>query len=221
MSDDIRKGIYPVGSKLPVEAELCEHYGVSRTVLRETVARLKSDGVLDTQQGRGTFVLAQSVHTPFRLKAHTEDLAQSIVDLAELRLGVEGTAAALAAQRRTNAQLARLKDCLERMERAVRDGVNGSEADLEFHRTIAEATGNGHYRMFMDYLQKFFAVAIDTARSRSATTQGLSQLAQLEHEAIYRAIAEQDSDAAEQAIKQHIRAAATRMSGRSLLSKAA
>lgn len=211
ISADILAGTYPVGSKLPIEPELCTHYGVSRTVLRETVARLKADGLLDTQQGRGTFVLAQSVHTPFRLKAHTQDVAQSIVDLAELRLGIEGTAAALAAQRRTPAQLARLKECLDRMQASLHDGSSGTEADLEFHRTIAEATGNGHYQMFMDYLQKYFSVAIDVSRTRSAQSQGLSQRAQEEHQAVYQAIEKGDPEAAELAIKRHIRAAAARL----------
>lgn len=211
ISEDIRRGVYPVGGQLPVEAGLCERYGVSRTVLREAVARLKADGLIDTQQGRGTFVLAQSPALPFRFKPPTPDNAQSIIDLAELRLGVEGTAAALAAQRRTQGQLARLKDCLDRMEQSVKDGSSGTEADLDFHQTIAEATGNAHYRMFMDYLQKFFVAAIGTSRSRSAQKPGLSKKVQEEHRAIYKAIAAQDPEAAELAIKIHIRAAAARM----------
>jgi len=211
ISADIRAGVFPVGSQLPVEAGLCERYGVSRTVLRETVARLKADGLVDTQQGRGTFVLARAVEPSFRLSTPNSGDAQAIVDLAELRLGVEGEAAALAARRRTSAHLAQLKKCLERMERAVRDGTSGSDADLEFHRTIAEATGNDHYRMFMDYLQKFYSSAIDTARSRSARAPGLSQKVQQEHQAVYDAIAANDSGAAERAIKRHIRAAAKRM----------
>lgn len=211
ISEDIRRGVYAVGSKLPVEAGLCERYGVSRTVLRETVARLKADGLIDTQQGRGTFVLAQSAPPPFRLKAPAAESTQSIIELAELRLGVEGMAAALAARRRTPEQLARLRDCLDRMEQSLRDGSSGTEADLEFHRTIADATGNGHYRMFMDYLQKFYASAIETSRSRSAQAPGLSQRVQDEHRAIFEAIALEDADAAERAVKQHIHAAAARM----------
>jgi Transcriptional regulators len=211
ISEDIRRGVFPVGGKLPVEADLCERYGVSRTVLRETVARMRADGLVDTQQGRGTFVLALATPPAFRFKASTDGGVQSILDLAELRLGIEGTAASLAARRRTPAQLARLKSCLDRMERAVHEGASGTDADLEFHQTIAEATGNGHYRMFMDYLHKFYATAIDTARSHSAQTRGLSQRAQEEHRAVYEAIAAGDAEAAERAVKAHILAAAARM----------
>ena len=216
VSADIAAGIYPVGAKLPIEPELCAHYGISRTVLREAMSRMKSDGLIDTRQGRGSFVLAPSARTPFRFEPHTEAATpstQSILELSELRLGVEGTAAALAARRRTPAQLARLADCLQRMEQAVAQGESGSEADLEFHRTIADATGNSHYRLFMEYLRRSYAIAIDRARSHSAQAAGLSQRAQEEHRAVYQAIADGDAAAAERAVKRHIRAAAKRLSG--------
>lgn len=210
-SADIAAGRYPVGEKLPTEPALCSHYGVSRTVLREAMARMKSDGLIDTQQGRGSFVLATSARTPFRFEAPSAQSTESILELAELRLGVEGTAAALAATRRTPAQLERLKRCLDDMAEALAAGTSGSEADLEFHRTIAEATGNRHYGMFMAYLRSFYAVAIDVSRSRSARDDGLSQQAQEEHRAVYQAIAEGDAAAAEEAIQRHIRAASRRL----------
>ncbi len=211
ISDDIGNGVFPPGSQLPTEAELCVHYQVSRTVLREAVARLKADGIIDAQQGRGSFVLQHSLRTPFRFDPAMAGSLQGIAQLAELRLGVEGTAAALAAERRSPRQLAHLAQCLANMEQAARDGSGGSEADLEFHQTIAEATGNDHYRSFMAYLRQFYAVAIDAARTNSARSAGLSQQAQEEHAAIYRAIADGDAAAAEAAVKRHIRNAAERL----------
>ncbi len=211
ISDDIAKGVWPVGSRLPTEPELCVHYKVSRTVLREAVARLRADGIIDAQQGRGSFVLQHSLRTPFRFDPSLAGSLDGILQLAELRLGVEGTAAALAAERRSPAQLAHLRECLAQMERATQDGTSGSEADLAFHQTIAEATGNDHYRTFTAYLRQFYAVAIDTARTNSASQPGLSNQAQEEHTAIYRSIAEQDPQAAEQAVKTHIRNAAARL----------
>jgi DNA-binding FadR family transcriptional regulator len=216
---DIAAGVYPVGGKLPTEPALCSHYGVSRTVLREAMSRMKSDGLIDTQQGRGSFVLATSARTPFRFEAPVAHSTRSILELAELRLGVEGTAAALAAARRTPEQLARLRQCLDRMAQAVRDRVSGSEADLDFHRAIADATGNGHYRHFMEYLRRFYAVAIDVARSHSAQAQGLSEQAQEEHRAVYQAIADGDAEAAERAVKHHIRAAAERLAQAAAVSR--
>ncbi len=208
---DIRNGVYPVGSQLPVESQLCARYGVSRTVLREAVARLKAEGLIDTQQGRGSFVLAHSLRTPFRFEPSKASTLQVVTQLAELRLGVEGTAARLAAQRRSPAHLARLSRCLGIMAEAVRTGANGSEADLEFHETIAEATGNEHYRLFMAYLRQTFAVAIETARSNSARRTGLSVAVQEEHRAIFDAIKARDPSAAEAAMGSHINNAAHRL----------
>lgn len=211
ISDDIARDVWPAGSRLPTEAELCVHYKVSRTVLREAVARLRADGVVDAQQGRGSFVLQRSLRTPFRFDASLAGSLEGIAQLAELRLSVEGAAAALAAERRSSAQLAHLQKCLNRMEQAVHEGTSGSQADLAFHRIIAEATGNHHYRTFMAYLHQFYAVAIDTARTNSASQPGLSDQAQQEHAAICRAIAERDPQAAELAVKTHIRNAVARL----------
>jgi len=211
ISNDIAQGIWPVGSRLPTEAELCVHYKVSRTMLREAVARLRADGIIDAQQGRGSFVLQQSLRRPFRFDASLASSQNGIAQLAELRLGVEGMAAALAAERRTPAQLARLQDCLSQMEQATQSGSSGNEADLAFHQTIAEATGNDHYRAFMAYLRQFYSVAIATARANSASRPSLSNQAQEEHAAIYRAIAAQDPRAAQEAVQAHIRNAARRI----------
>lgn len=209
--EDIAKGVWPPGSRLPNEAALCVRYEVSRTVLREAIARLKADGIVDTQQGRGSFVLQHSLRKPFRFDPALAHSPQGIAQLAELRLGVEGMAAALAAERRTAAQLAHLRQCLARMEQAARTGSGGSEADLAFHQTIAEATGNGFYKTFMDYLRRFYAVAIETARANSARMAGLSAKAQEEHVAIYEAIAAQSPSRAEAATKRHIRNAVRRL----------
>lgn len=211
LAADIRQGVFATGERLPTEGEICERYGVSRTVLREAVSRLKAEGMIETRQGSGTYVLGPSFRTPFRFDASAGGTKDAIVKLAELRLGVEGTAAGLAAARATPAQRRRLRQCLERMASAVRNGTDGSQADLEFHETVAEATGNAHYRLFMDYLRQAFAVAIDTARRNSAREEGLSQAVQEEHAAVYEAIVAGDAAAAEKAMKRHIRNAAVRL----------
>ena len=211
--NDIETGVFKVGTRLPIESELCIRYHISRTVLRETMARLKADGIIDVQQGRGSFVLRRSLRTPFRFDPRRASSVQGIIELAELRLGVEGTAAALAATRRTPQQLRRLKLCLAPMDQAVRDIASGRDADVEFHRIIAEATGNHYYRAFMDYLWQSYEIAIEAARANSARSPRLSEQAQEEHEAIYRAIADENPSLAEDAVQRHIRNAASRLLG--------
>jgi GntR family transcriptional repressor for pyruvate dehydrogenase complex len=183
---------------------------VSRTVLREAMARLKSDGIIDAQQGRGSFVLRHSLRTPFRFDLKGTGALTEIVQLGELRLGVEGVAAALAATRRTEKHLERLKSCIDRMRTAVRKGTDGTAADLEFHQTIADATRNDHCKAFMLYLRQFFISAIGAARTNSAQI-GISQQAQSEHEAIFRAIDQKNPLQAEKAMKRHIQNAMRRL----------
>lgn len=214
LSAEIRSGSLAPGTRLPIEPLLCERYGVSRTALREAIARLKAEGLVDVRQGRGTVVLPATAATSFRFALDGADDAgqvEQILELAELRLGVETTAAGLAAQRRTDAQLAQLKASLDAMEEAVRSGTDGSDADLAFHAVVAQATGNAQYRMFMEFLRGRFSTAIAASRLHSAHHAGMTLEAQREHRAIYDAIAAQKPAAAERAMRRHIEAAAARL----------
>lgn len=100
----IAKGRYKTGERLPSEAQLTQEFGVSRTVVREAIASLRSDGLVEPRQGAGVFVLepAPVERRPF----HNVDLARvsSLIEMLELRTAVEGDAAGLAALRRSPAQ---------------------------------------------------------------------------------------------------------------------
>lgn len=211
LSADIRGGVLPPGTQLPIEPLLCERYGVSRTVLREAISRLKAEGLLDVRQGRGSFVRPLSAATSFRFDLDEQGEVNPVIELTELRLGVEATAAGLAARRRTPEQLEKLKLALDAMEAAVQADGNGNDADLSFHSTVAQATGNSQYRLFMEFLSGRIASAIAASRAHSARSAGLSRQAQREHRAIYDAIAAQDPRAAERAMRRHIEAAAERL----------
>lgn len=78
---------------MSIEPVFCSRYRLSRMVLREAMARMKSDGLIDTNQGRGSFVLAPPARTPFRFESLATDAAGSISKLTELRFSVQGTAA--------------------------------------------------------------------------------------------------------------------------------
>src|SRR5690606_20954234 len=99
---------------LPSEQAMAREFGVSRTVMREAIARLKADGLVVTQQGRGIFVASSSASLPFRLKADLEDVA-ALLKIIELRIGFEVEAAGLAAKRRSSADLKRMRKALDDM----------------------------------------------------------------------------------------------------------
>src|SRR4029079_11303131 len=101
---DITGGRLPPGSRLPTEQEMIAATGVSRTVIREAVAALRADQLVVTRQGVGAFV-AEQVRRPFRVEFDERSSLQEVLNVMELRTGIEVEAAGLAAERATPAQV--------------------------------------------------------------------------------------------------------------------
>ena len=100
LAGQIRKGTYPVNARLPTEKFMTEAYGVSRTVVREAISRLKSEGLVETRQGSGTVVLDPKTSEAFRLGPSDDNPARGVLRVIELRRGIEAEMAALAADLR-------------------------------------------------------------------------------------------------------------------------
>ena len=110
LAQQIRTGVYPVDARLPTESAMSEQYGVSRTVVREAVSRLRSDGLVETRQGSGTVVCDPRVSDAFRLTPSPDgNPAQGVLQILELRRGIEAEMAALAAERRSAAEMKRIQ----------------------------------------------------------------------------------------------------------------
>jgi len=210
LSEKIGSGTLVPGDRLPTEAALAESFGVSRNVVREAIARLKHDGLIDTRQGSGAFVAAESAGRSFRIDPDRLMEDDDLRQILELRLYVEMGAAALAARRRTRAQMARIRKALSAMRRAVATDSDGVVADTEFHHAIAEAANNPYYRDFMVFLAERMRQSIAVARSNSAKARR-SPLVQKEHEAISAAIELADAEAAGEAVRAHLVNAAARL----------
>ena len=90
---------FPPGSRLPSEMKMAGRFGVSRTVIREAVSRLKSEGLVESRQGSGVFVREGNMDAPFRLDPNILDSIQSVLQVVELRMVLEGEIAAIAASR--------------------------------------------------------------------------------------------------------------------------
>ena len=211
LSQEITQGALAPGSRLPVETELAARFGVSRPVIREAMAKLKYEGLVDSRQGRGVTVVGPAGRRSYRLEAAHLMSPDDQAQLYELRSVLETEAAALAARRRRAAELQALARCLREMGQAVEEQQVGSTPDAEFHCLLAEASGNRHLSDLSRFLYDRLAVVIKRARQSSLRTPGLSDLVQREHEAIYRAIAARDPGAARQAALDHLRNAARRL----------
>ena len=145
--DRIVGGAYPPDSALPIEPVLCEEFGVSRTVVRESVKLLEEKGLVRAAPGRGTRVREQrewNLLDPVVLEAHVRhDRTLAILDqLVAVRTALEAEMAADAAGRITDLELARLEEKATALREALDDPVRYADEDAAFHETIMGASGN-------------------------------------------------------------------------------
>jgi len=198
----IDQGQLQAGDRLPPEAALSEQLQVSRSVLREAVSRLEAQGVVTVRRGLGMYVgdrgsLASCVKlVQSALTISPKDLMQ----IAELRRGLEIQAARLAALRAKAEDIAELESLCEQMDRPSVPYLQSIEADCAFHRKLVEITGNELMRNIMQVIQEFLRAGMvqTTPQPRNRKrSQGF-------HGPIVDAIKAHDADAAEQAMKVHM-----------------
>jgi DNA-binding FadR family transcriptional regulator len=203
-------GLAP-GTRLPSEQAMATHFGVSRSVVREAIALLKDEGLLSTRRGSGAFICKSGDAQIDQQDVQTEQSVQSLLNLIEVRRGLEAETAALAALRRTPGQLAEIEHALRRIEEAVASGVSGVEEDVRFHLCIAEATGNPYWVKFVEMFAQPTRSAVKVTRANEARRADFSSQVLAEHERIVSAIAAGDPEMARAAATEHMVRAAERV----------
>ncbi|TPJ66498.1 FadR/GntR family transcriptional regulator [Mesorhizobium sp. B2-7-1] len=219
LSREIESGELNPGARLPTEQELSEKFGVSRNVVREAIAQLRADGMIEARQGIGAFVLAPEQRAAIRIDREALKDTHNMERLFELRCILEAESAALAAARRSKEHLDSIKAALDRMGGEERWEEGSIDADLLFHREIARATGNSYIHTFISFVCEQIRHSIHYARM----TNPLHDLVEInvgEHVRIYDALVAGDPAAAEAAMRAHIVGAANRVGVRLPLSKA-
>lgn len=203
-------GTFKPGDKLPSESSIVREQGVSRTVVREALSKLQASGLVETRHGIGSFVIGRKMQEGPRLGA---EIASGVRDILELRLGLEGQAAALAALRRTDEHLQRMRRVLADYQDLAAAGDSCSEADRRFHMLIAEATCNFYFMEMTSQLGSALIPRnrIDVEDRAGAKLARHAYLASLEHEAIFNAIRRQDPDAARAAVCLHLASSRERL----------
>ncbi|HSO08224.1 MAG TPA: FadR/GntR family transcriptional regulator [Pelomicrobium sp.] len=206
----IAGGRYAEGKRLPSEPRLAEAYGVSRPVVREALSRLRADGVVVSRHGSGSYVQRRPAPEFLRLAP-----IGSVADLMrcfEVRMALEGEAAALAAARRSDDDLAEMQAALDELERVIVEREVGVEADIRFHNAVARATANLLFESAMQALSVHTFHGMRVARNLSlrASAERMRRV-QAEHTRVFEAIREQDPAAASKAMRAHIENARTRM----------
>ncbi|WP_288410856.1 FadR/GntR family transcriptional regulator [uncultured Herbaspirillum sp.] len=214
LAQQIRSGEFAPDARLPSEMELTERFAVSRTVIREAISRLKSEGLVGSRRGSGTVVLPVSPATPFRLDLKVDDgrdSIQAVLRVIELRRGVEGEMAALAAQRRTRAQNLAIQQALRDIDAAAAAGRDGVQEDFAFHAAISNASHNPLYTSLVQFLSQFLHAAIRVARMNEARSSEFVQQVRAEHAAMAQAISEGNAEVARAAALRHMEHSAQRI----------
>ena len=191
LAAEIGSGRLAPGARLPTEQELTAALGVSRTVVREAVAVLRAEGLVETRQGVGAFVVRDVQRRPFRIDPDGLRSIAEVVQVMELRTGVEVEAAGIAAERATPPRAAVLPSALAAIDAALARGEAAIDEDFAFHQAIAEATGNPHFMRFLEFLGRFL-IPRQSMRIGQKTAKDLRsylQRIQIEHRAIADAIA--------------------------------
>ena len=201
LSEQILSGQYPERSLLPPERALCEQHGVSRTVVREAIKLLESRGLVRIDRGRGTVVRGADYDFVMdSLKLLLRRSRHSIEQLLEVRKVLETGMVALAAERRTEENVARMDEALERMRRSPGEPAGYVDADLEFHAEIARAAGNPVFLTILEPL------AESLRQSRIATFSGEEtvKIRTRQHEEILDRIRNHDAAGAQAAMFRHL-----------------
>lgn len=203
--EQIEAGDMPTGSRFPTEKQITESFGVSRTVVREAYSRLAARGLLVSRRGSGAYVADGARYRAFQIAAEEVGEIDDVLKLLEMRIGFEAEMADLAARRRTDRDLALLREALEAMEDS-RDVDASVAADAAFHAAIAGATGNGYFLRFTQFLgvrlipsRRLYLRGDDPVRH-----QRYAHKINRDHRAIYAAIEAGDPAAARRAARRHM-----------------
>lgn len=178
-------GEWPIGSRLPAEPEIMTQLGIGRSTVREAIRTLARVGLVQVRQGDGTYVTARPTASE---SLFTRCQRAQLHEIHDVREALELQAARLAAERRSDDDLAELRQLLDAraVARASRDASAYADADVAFHRRIVAATQNTMlidlYRVISDTLVQSL-----TLHQRASAFGDVDTTA--EHEALLAAIA--------------------------------
>ena len=206
LTQRIERGELAPGDRLPPERSLMQSYGVSRTVVREAISSLRAGGRVDTQQGRGAFVLASVMPMHYALDPSDAERVGDVLQIMDLRLALETEAAAMVARSRTEAQMESIRAAFDQLAEDIGRGKSSVAADVRFHLEIVRATGNAYFRGLFEQLSPLLIPRgrVDLFRRDRAQQRRYLEGVQQEHAQIIGAIARRDPDAARAAVRLHL-----------------
>ena len=187
------------GDRLPPERELAAGLGVSRASVRQALVVLEVQGLVEVRHGEGAILLESRPDAAVlsAVQAHTRRLPEII----EAREALEVKLAGLAADRRTEEDLARIDSALEVMAVDIAEGGRGLEGDELFHGAVTAAARSS----LLGDLMKAISAAIRESRLESLSQPKRPEQSLVSHRKIAEAIRARDAAAAADAMAEHIR----------------
>ncbi|REL30735.1 FadR/GntR family transcriptional regulator [Thalassotalea euphylliae] len=206
LRSQILEGNLEPGTKLPAAKDIEEQAGVSRSVVREAVAALKAEGLIVSRQGVGMFVASSTPKQSFEIENKEFTCIEEAVQILELRMAVEIEMASMAARHRTDKQMADIWAALAAFDQQVADGNDAVKEDLNFHLSVASASGNPYFSRFIKYIGEGVIPDRDivTDYEESIDSTDYLKIIQNEHKKIAEAIEAKDSEAARSATREHL-----------------
>ena len=202
IKESIINGTYPVGSRLPSEASFCESLQVSRSSVREAIRELQAEGYIELKTGKGAYVCDNQMHDYDTVRNWFIETAPNLEDFSEVREAIETLAVRLAAERRTDSELAALLQIHEKFKTAAAQNNISEMAllDEQFHTAIIGMAHNTLLTKLMFLvnaeLKKYRVMAISVKKNSDNTIS--------EHERIYESIRIQEPRVASSAMLEHL-----------------
>ncbi|CAB3794176.1 HTH-type transcriptional regulator LutR [Paraburkholderia caffeinitolerans] len=208
----IIEGEYKEGERLPTEHMLAERFATSRPTVREALAQLRADGIIATRHGSGTTVMRRP-DPDVRRFAPLETLSD-IRRCYEYRVVVEAGAAALAAQKADDADIAAIRHEWDNLQTIVETSGIGAKDDFAFHMAVARASKNQFFITALSGIQEQMVFSMNLSRNLSLVKSIERQrIVQQEHLEVLEAIQAHDTERAARAMRDHLENAVSRMFG--------
>jgi len=204
----IINGEFEPNQKMKSEAELAAMFNVSKTVIREALSVLKAKGLIEGRAGSGNYLREQNGESVVASFASTVLINRdALIELLELRRGLEVEAASLAAKRATSEDIRLLKEANEWLARSNATGQldEAIESDFEFHKRLFDATHNSVFVKVFQSISAIFKEGITATKTQSAHIKGRHLEGIEEHNRIIAAIENRSSRDARREMRQHLR----------------
>ncbi|KAF0820785.1 Transcriptional regulator, GntR family [Bacillus sp. ZZV12-4809] len=212
LKEMIKDGRFTANKPMPSENELAKLFGVSRAPVREALSVLSASGIIESRQGGRSFVKEVNMADMLGSLAIEYISVEQVFELLEMRMVMETQAAAIAALRRDEDDLEKMKEALDQFEITLTNPeAVGDQADVTFHKHLIAATKNRFMIQVMENIDYLYRKAIAFSLKKNVGLPAKREQVYQEHRSIYAAIKEQDEERAAKAMRVHLENVANKL----------